>query len=313
MAAPTIYRSTDASAPVLTGQVGALVNLLDKCLVAGYGAKAAAGWTKPYTGTNAAAFRPGAGPMHYLDVNDNASIATALAREAAVVGYETMSAIATGTQPFPAAAGAAAIRKSSTADATARVWFLIADDRTFYLFVYTADVANQAAGFGFGEIYSFLTGDLARTIILHRSQNTAVMTSDPLSTLANTGAALAGHVMPRGYTGLGSAVVMNKHASNVKSGATGISGVGIVPFPNPEDGGIYVEDYWLLDPTTSPTSNLRGRLRGLVNQYHAVASFATDDTFSGTGDLAGKSYIVLGRNGQNGVVVAETTAWDTST
>ena len=42
MTAPTIYRSTDASAPVLTGEVGKLVDLLDACLVNGYGAKSAA-------------------------------------------------------------------------------------------------------------------------------------------------------------------------------------------------------------------------------------------------------------------------------
>jgi hypothetical protein len=40
-----IYRSTDGSAPVLTGQAGKLTDLLDAILVNGYGSKTAAGWT----------------------------------------------------------------------------------------------------------------------------------------------------------------------------------------------------------------------------------------------------------------------------
>jgi hypothetical protein len=47
-----VYRSTDASAPVLTGQVGSLTALLDAILVNGYGALTAAGWTIAQTTTN---------------------------------------------------------------------------------------------------------------------------------------------------------------------------------------------------------------------------------------------------------------------
>ena len=42
----TLYRSTDPSAPVLTYAAGAMDALLKACLVDGYGAKAAAGWTR---------------------------------------------------------------------------------------------------------------------------------------------------------------------------------------------------------------------------------------------------------------------------
>ena len=49
-----IYKSTDSGAPTLTGQAFSLISLLLACLVDGYGSKAAAGWTKPYTGTNLA-------------------------------------------------------------------------------------------------------------------------------------------------------------------------------------------------------------------------------------------------------------------
>ena len=63
-----LYRSTDGSAPTLSGTAGDLINLLDKCLVSGYGSSTAAGWTKPYTSTNAAAFRPGLGLQYYINI-----------------------------------------------------------------------------------------------------------------------------------------------------------------------------------------------------------------------------------------------------
>lgn len=312
MAAPTIYRSTDASAPVLSGSVGALVSVLDACLVAGYGAKPGAGWSKPFTGANAAAFRPGAGPRHFLNVDDSGSSA-AVGKEAIVAGYETMSALATGTQVFPAAANSAALRKSSTADAVARAWVLIADDRTFYLFVQTGDTAGVHFTGGFGEFYSFLsTSDAARTILLHRPVNSATGAADPLSTVASTAAALAGHVVPRGYPGTGAPVLLNKHVDFVKNGSSASAGQGVIPFPNPEDGGVYIGPFWLLDPLTAPAQNLRGRLRGLVNQYHPFAAWAVDDTFSGTADYAGRNFLVLGRYSGNGVIVVETTAWETN-
>src|SRR4051812_21450587 len=168
----TVYRSTDPSAPVLDGLAGSLVNLLDKCLVAGYGAKAAAGWTKPFTGTNTAVFRQGGGNSFYLDVADNGP-GVATTQEARLRGYEAMTAVATGTGPFPTVALAANglfIRKSAAAAATARVWTLIADDRTFYLFIQSGDVAGQWWGFNFGDFYSYVTGtDNYRTMIIGRA------------------------------------------------------------------------------------------------------------------------------------------------
>src|SRR4029077_17944641 len=156
----------------LSGTAGDLVNVLDKCLVAGYGSKTGAGWSKPFTGTNAAVFRQGAGNQMYLDVNDN-SPGAATAQEARVRGYETMSAVATGTGPFPTVAQSANglfVRKSAAASGTARVWCVIADDRTFYLLIQSGDVAGQWYGVAFGDYYSFVTGtDNYRTMIIARN------------------------------------------------------------------------------------------------------------------------------------------------
>lgn len=48
----TVYRSTDAGAPVLSNSNGSLIAVLKACLVDGYSSKASAGWTAPFTGTS---------------------------------------------------------------------------------------------------------------------------------------------------------------------------------------------------------------------------------------------------------------------
>jgi hypothetical protein len=56
----TVYRWDDAGAPQLTNQKPSeLINILNKCLVTGYGSKAGLGWTKPFenVATNSVMFR----------------------------------------------------------------------------------------------------------------------------------------------------------------------------------------------------------------------------------------------------------------
>jgi hypothetical protein len=308
---PILYRSTDASAPVLTGQVGSLIALLDACLVTGYGSKSAAGWGKPFTGTNLAVFRAPSGVRHYLDVDDTGPDAGA-AREARIAGYETMSAVGTGTQRFPAAGTNIICRKSATADATARAWHLYADDKTFYLWVVTGDIASTAFGMMFGEFFSFLTGDAARTLITGRNTvNAATAVADVLSNAVVSLATAQTHsACPRSYTGLGAAINLAKtHDHSKTSAGTDVRiGVGVVPYPNPTDGGLYLSDILL----SESASQIRGKLRGLVSQLHPVASFAQDDIFQGSGPLAGKEYRFVCRTSNANWAVFETTEWEAS-
>src|SRR5277367_4813757 len=91
----TVYKSSDASAPVLSGQAGAMAGVLDACLVNGYGSKAAAGWGTAFTGTNLRAYQPASGNRLYLALDDTGTTSCRL------TGYEAMSAVSTGTGPFP--------------------------------------------------------------------------------------------------------------------------------------------------------------------------------------------------------------------
>lgn len=160
----TEYRSSDGSAPVLSGQAGALYAILKACLVDGYGAKAAAGWTEEFSGTNKGVLRPSHGNRFRCRVDDTG---TTTAR---IRGYESMSDVDTGTGEFPTDAqvtGGLYVGKSSTADATARPWIVFADGKRFILFV--AYQAGQTGAFGhtvFGDLAGASAADLYATVLM---------------------------------------------------------------------------------------------------------------------------------------------------
>lgn len=170
MPTPTVYRSDDASAPTLSGSGSdRVVALLDACLVTGYGSKAAAGWTKEYTGTNKAAFRQGGGLQRYLRVDDSTSN-----YQTRLVTYDSMTDVDTGTAPMPTAAqrlGGFYLRRSITADTVARPWVVIATNVTVYVFIWTGSTDLRwplsPCTFGFGEIINtLLASDTARSFII---------------------------------------------------------------------------------------------------------------------------------------------------
>lgn len=316
MSAVIIYRSSDTSAPVLTGEAGTLVNLLDKVLVAGYGSKAAAGWTKPYVGTNSAAFRSGGGNQYYLNVDDNGPGAGTY-KEARVRGYETMTAVSTGTNLFPTAAqmtNGLFARKSATLDATARVWTCVADDRTFYLYVSTGDIASTYFNLSFGDMYSFKTSDVGRTFIHARTtENSAAANVENFDNQSMQGTAQSGSYLARDTANNVGAIQFGKLGSQSFITAPGGSTlfVGNLAFKNVSDNRIYLAPIMVHQIVGG--NHFRGRLRGLWHFGHALTNASDGDTFSGVGDLSGKSFMVLRNTANTGMIVIETsTTWDTN-
>jgi hypothetical protein len=315
MAAPTIFRSSDAGAATLNGNAGSLISVLDACLVTGLG------WSKAFTGTNKAVYRAPNGVRHYLDVDDSGPNGTALGRNAVVRGYEVATAVGTGTGPFPTVAQAATpnVTKSSTADGTARPWLLIGDDKTFYLFNNGTGTTPPSlatilwtGGWGFGELLSVLTGDIYRSSLIAMS-NTATATSDTNGVVSAIGSSVTTSVftfMPRSYSGAGGSI----WAANMVHSASGM------PYPNGPDGGLYVNASLVAERgngTTPAAANgnpgFRGRLRGANQTAHLTSAFADQDTFSGVGDFAGKTFmIVRGPTAGNMPLAVETTAWAAS-
>lgn len=324
--APTIFRSTDASAPALNGNAGSLVNVLDWCLDTGTNA-GALGWGIAYTGTNARSYRAASGVRHYLDVDDNAPDGTALGRNARVRGYETMTALATGTNLFPTAAQvttAVGIVKSTATGATARPWILIGDAKTFYFFCESAgtDPPNLTShtwtsAFYFGEILSGLTGDGYRSIIAFQDVSSTVVTAgmQAYGTIVVTGTTAARQFMPRTYTGAGSAIWVNSLGHFLNSAAT--LDVGNFTFPNSVDGGLYLNAVNVYERgsgasavAASGNAGIRGRLRGCYQTLYNTTGYNDQDTFTGVGDFAGKTFIAIKCAG--GMIAFETTTWDAS-
>jgi hypothetical protein len=299
----TIYRSTDASAPTVSGTAGDLTALLDACLVNGYGTKANAGWSIAYTATNRRAYRGGSGTQLYFRVQDDAG-GTGGAKEALIRGFETMSDVNTGTNAFPATsltANSYTIRKSSTADSNTHPWIVAADNKTCYVFIQTADLTNVYHAVSFGDFYSLVAGDVWNAYISGRgSENTGQGVSTDLdnfqgSIVPNNPAVTMS--VARNYNG---AVGLQTY-HRVTTWGMSVNGISasLLPFPNPADNGIYLSRVFFGQQNSTPPGHVRGYFRGYWGWLHN-GGVNDGDTFSGSGDLTGKTFLII-KNSPNAV------------
>lgn len=189
MAAPTIYKSTDDNAPVLVGNNRACVcDILNKCLVAGFGDKAAAGWTMPYSnieGTRAV-FRPdpakSTGFFLQIDAATPAGTYEFIPR-----CYELMTGENDGVFPFGSGYSLRTSFYSYQSDlAVVRPWILVAgDDFVFFvMWPYTTGIptpaqvqsslAYRGEMFFFGDLVSLYPDDSYRCMLsLSRSETSS--------------------------------------------------------------------------------------------------------------------------------------------
>ncbi len=165
-----LYKSTDIGAPVLSGQAGELISLLDALLVYGYGtglnAKAPAGWTKPFAASGKAAYRmPAASNHHFFRIADDGTL-TGGDRTASIECFADMSSITEGTDQT----AARFVSKSISADATARAWRAVTDE----LFVYLAIATAGGDGYNLymlGETGRLNAGDVFNTLVAAQTSN----------------------------------------------------------------------------------------------------------------------------------------------
>lgn len=245
-------------------------------------------WTKSYTGTNLAAYKQPAGNAFYLRVDDTGTT------NGRGVGYETMTDVSTGTGDFPTAAqfsGGMYWPKSATADATARPWIIAATDRLLIIHVSHSSTANatDAAVDVFGDIKSFKVGDAYGTI--HIANQTATVTnSNALQVIvALLSATCPAHYMARSYTQTGTSLLVGKHTDTAKNVQTTVMGNAGMTYPNGPDGGLYLAPLWVHEISGT---HARGTIPGLWCPMHNKP-LQHLDTFSGTGALAGKTFLAL--------------------
>jgi len=314
MTAPILYKSTDADAPVLSGQTGALNALLKAILVDGYGAIAAAGWTRDYfdAGSNTAVYRPAAGPQHYLQCADNGPGAGTY-KEARIRGYETMSAYATGTGPFPTVAQQANglfIRKSATADATARAWKAIADDSTLYLFIVAGDANDLGQPYTFGRFRSWKNADAYESLLTARlTENSAlfgVANNPALYSNAIVSAGTQGYIA-RGYNGVAGAVVSGQWENKglLTTGLQQVIGSAGPAYPSVIDGGILISPFYISDATL-----IRGEYRGIWIPCHPKP-LLDGDTFTATDGATTRTLEAINIATAGQIFVETSNTWDT--
>lgn len=248
--------------------------------------QAAVGWAKAFSGTNQASYRPATGNRLYVDVDDSAASS---ARSARIRGYETMSAVLTGTNPFPTIAQLAltaslVIYKSSTADATTRPWILYADDQAFYLFVQYSGTTGVWSCAAFGDAVSFGTGDPWATGIIGNpeSASTATLQATHFGTLVQSVTTNTNHYLARNYAGSAGAIAFGKITESVAG--TGMGSAGYT-YPAPVDSGAHVAPVRIVESTTP-----RGVFPGIFVPLHNKP-LTQGDPVTGVTGLSGHTLI----------------------
>lgn len=190
---------------------------------------AGGGWTRPFTGTNLRAYKSASPQGHgqYLRVNDAGTDNTR------VIGYETMTAISTGTGLFPTSAqvnGGYYWWKSGYGDDTPVKWLFATDGRFFWLCVEPMGASYSCAKvYAFGDLVPEApAGDPYATLLL--GDVTGSEGSGPFYYMTRSSQSNAQAAAPRQYGGSGTCVrgVIEARASYYS----------FPSFPNPITGGV---------------------------------------------------------------------------
>ena len=213
---------------------------------------AGGGWERPFTGTNLRAYRSASAQRHgqYLRVSDTG------VGDTRVTGYESMTAISTGTGPFPTSAqvsGGYYWTKSLTGTDDSVGWLFGTDGRTMYLLV-------QPLGAGYPVAKIMIFGDMTPEAPMGDAHATLLMGdvypgdgSGGLTRIAKSNVANDSNATPRAYGGAGACV----------RGAVGASAnlYSYSAFPNPITGGFNLAGVEYRD--TAGDAFTRARLPGL--------------------------------------------------
>jgi hypothetical protein len=269
------------------------------------------GWSKPFSGTNLAAYRAPVGNRLYLRIEDLAITVTS----ARATTYESMSDINTGINPFYYTASGNFMPKASAA-ATRRA-FVWGNGSTIYYFNdYTGD-SSSGLGTIFGDFYSYKPYDQWNTCLI--SGNTAsstetftVWTKWPNSTSVSFFASLAGHNIARAYHQMPGSVGCGKVAdlrlsNNLSNGGAGSIGDSTwsLTYPMAIDGNLWTSPIHLNE---SALSTPRGYLPGIQAPMHN-RPLTNYTFFTGSGTLAGKEFFIINCAGSGQILAEVSNTW----
>jgi hypothetical protein len=229
---------------------------------------APAGWVKAFEGTNLAAYRSAdpASTGVYLWVDDSD------ARYPRVRGYEDMTAIDAGTNPFPtfaqAALGAYNWIKSSTTDTASRPWAFVGDTRMIYPMI-AAHPSNYEGIYSlvrFGDLVAFNPADPWACEII-ASTTTSINAPGQNMEASYAVGSHASASRPRGLDGLYSPAPRQSLSAVPSLNSGG---------PTPADTQLLAEVF----PTNSSLSNepVRGKVPGLLWSYGTTTTLFSTQT-----------------------------------
>ena len=287
-----VYRWDDASAPTLSGADGSLPALLKTVLVGtsgtAYGSKPSAGWSCPYDTTNVKAFTNG-GAGQGIKVTHVGN------QYPQIAGYESITGGGVITNQFPTdtqISGGVYMQVSNAYNSTDKPWIIAADASRFYLWVAASLTTAQALSASAsgqpmlysGDLFSDKGGDAYPFALIGGTSASSTTNYFGGVNVAVSGT-LNGHYVARGFGQTGGSVQGSKQA-NIGASTTLIGYQGMT-YPDPVSGGMR------LSPVAfTENGNIRGRMPGLWAPMHTLPG-SNGDTFSGSGALAGKTFILL--------------------
>jgi hypothetical protein len=172
-------------------------------------------------------------------------------------------------------------------DAGARDWMLVCNGTTFYLHINNDNTVASTSGnvIAFGLFNSFRQNDVGNCIIcLNANNTTGGLMFQELTAFGTTSAS---KILTRPYTQVQSVVAAGFMTDGGKSGAATKMGAGGMPYPNPVDMGAYMAPISIHEAG----SVIRGELPGIWCPMHN-RPLGHNDTFEGTGAMAGKTFHV---------------------
>jgi len=192
--------------------------------------------------------------------------------------------------------------KSGTADATARPWFMVADERGFYLAVdptgtgrYTLTYSGDIASLKSGDAYGYLlTGNQA-------DQTNASIAPDGCCGYSGR-SARGGAYLVRAHTAIRQSIAAQRLGAH-HNGATadvyaGTAGYSVGTYPNGPNNGLMTGALEL------HALGIRGTLPGLLHPVQDCGNaFATGAFVDGTDDLAGRRLLAIRTAPPSGAVV----------
>jgi hypothetical protein len=263
------------------------------------------GWSKPFSGTNQAAYRSAdvTGAQMFLGLDTDSAATTALLR-----GYENMTAVATGTGAFPTTGQQTNwLWAKGASPSFTSPWIIFGDTKTFYILKQNVNAGNLASGslYGFGDFVSYKAVDPHRCLIAAHTSTTNIASGglgsgststeflhyvdpDTANNCIYTTRSASGVATPQSMI-LTLESYMGTVSTVVSGGTINPGGTGISTYPSPINQGLLLSRMVLAEQGYP-----RGHLRGLLGTpQNAHASFGQMDRVTGQGPFAGRKLMAI--------------------